>query len=89
MIGGIRERLEPVPYVLSPLAKFPKRWRDHLGPIRVMSEPIEGYLLVRRPGCMPFALSVRQLLNAEKHPVHGPFRLADAHSKNPPEAEHG
>lgn len=80
---GNRERLEPVPYVLSPLAKFPKRWRDHLGPIRVMSEPIEGYLLVRRTGCMPFALSVRQLLNTEKHPVHGPFRLADATKKDP------
>ena len=70
------ERLPMRPYALSPLAPFPKRWRDHLGPIRVMGGPIEGYLLVRRPGAMPFAISVRQMLNAERHPTHGPFEIA-------------
>lgn len=77
------ERLARVPYIISPLAKFPKRWRDHLGPIRVMCEPVEGYLLARRPGAAPFAISVREMLNAEKHPVHGPFLLADATKKDP------
>lgn len=80
----MNERFEPKPYVIDPLAKFPRRWRDHIGPIRVMCEPVEGYLLVRRPGCAPFALSVRQILNAEKHPVHGPFVLADATNKKEP-----
>lgn len=80
----MNERLERTPYVVSPLAKFPKRWRDHRGPIRVMGEPVEGYVMVRRPGCSPFILSVKQVLNAEKHPIHGPFVLADATKKDLP-----
>jgi hypothetical protein len=62
-------------YVIDPLAPFPARWRDKLGPIRVMSGPVQGYVMVRRPGAFPFVLSVKQLLNAEHHPVHGPFEV--------------
>ncbi|CAI2936054.1 ribonuclease H family protein [Aminobacter niigataensis] len=60
-------------YVIDPTVPLPKRWRDGHGPIRIMGEPQEGYVLARRPGCMPFVLTVKQLLNAEKHPHHGPF----------------
>ena len=81
------ERFERKPYVVSLLAKFPKRWRDHIGPIRVMSEPIDGYLMVRRPGAAPFVLSVKQMLNAEKHHSHGPFLLADAPPKSNPRGQ--
>jgi len=69
------ERKEAVRYVIGATDKFPKRWRDHHGPIRVMTEPIEGYVMVRRPRAVPFVLSVAQLLNAEGHPVHGPFEI--------------
>jgi hypothetical protein len=71
-----REGLTEAPqYVLDPLSPFPKRWQDRVGPIRVMTGPIEGYLMVRRPGGMPFCLHVKHLTNAERHPVHGPFAV--------------
>lgn len=62
-------------YVIDPLAPFPARWRDKIGPLRVMSGPVQGYLMVRRPGASPFVLSVKQLLNTERHPIHGPFEV--------------
>ncbi|GAA2885502.1 ribonuclease HI [Aminobacter niigataensis] len=62
-------------YVIDPTAPLPKRWRDERGPIRIMGGPHDGYVLARRPGCMPFVLSVKQLLNAEKHPHLGPFEV--------------
>lgn len=62
-------------YVIDPLAPFPARWKDHTGPIRVMSGPVQGYVMVRRPGAVPFVLSVKQILNAERHPIHGPFEV--------------
>ena len=67
-----------VAYVVSPLAPFPKRWLDKDGqPVTVMGEPIKGYLLARRPGAMPFAISVRDLLNANRRPHRfGPFTIA-------------
>lgn len=65
----------PILYVLDPLAPFPPSWCDHIGNITVMTNPVKGYVMVRRPGAMPFVLAVGQLLNAEKHPVHGPFTL--------------
>lgn len=63
-------------YAIDPTAPLPKRWRDEHGPIRIMGGPHEGYVLARRPGCMPFVLTVKQLLNTEKHPYHGPFEPA-------------
>jgi len=66
---------EPVKYALDPLAPFPKRWFDHIGNITVMCEPVKGYVMCRRPRAVPFVLSVAQMLNAEKHPVHGPFTV--------------
>jgi hypothetical protein len=66
---------ETIQYVMDPTKPFPKRWRDKNGAIRVMSEPIEGYLMCRRPHCMPFVLSVKEILNAEPHRIHGPFEL--------------
>lgn len=71
-----------IQYAVDPMAPFPKRWIDANGnPIRVMGEPIQGYLLARRPGCMPFAISVRHILNAERHPHQfGPFTIAPARS---------
>lgn len=63
----------PVKYCVDPMQPFPKRWEDARGPVRVISGPAEGYVMVRRRGCMPFVLHVRHLLNTDKHPVHGPF----------------
>jgi hypothetical protein len=57
--------------------KFPKRWRDDRGKVTVMGEPIDGYVMCRRPGGFPFVLRVAQILNAEKHPVHGPFECLE------------
>ena len=62
-------------YLINALEPFPKRWKDRIGPIRVMCEPVKGYIMVRRPHAVPFVLSVPQILNTEKHPVHGPFEL--------------
>lgn len=64
-------------YVVAPLAPFPKRWRDAKGPIRVMAGPVDGYLLVRRPACIPFVLHVSEITNAKKHPILGPFELVE------------
>ena len=64
-------------YVIDPTRPFPKRWKDSIGPLRVMSEPIEGYLMCRRPGGAPFILSVRQILNADQRTPHGPFEIAE------------
>lgn len=66
---------EPTKYVIDGLSPFPKRWADKIGKITVMCEPTKGYLMCRRPGAVPFVLSVAQILNAEKHPHHGPFVL--------------
>jgi hypothetical protein len=66
---------EPVKYAVNPLAPFPKRWSDKIGNIIVMCEPVKGYVMCRRPGAVPFVLSVAQILNAEKHPYHGPFTM--------------
>ena len=68
---------EPTKYVIDPLSPFPKRWEDHRGPLRVMCEPAEGYVMIRRRGAMPFCLPVATLLNAERDPFHGPFRLIE------------
>lgn len=62
-------------YFLDPLAPFPGRWRDKTGPIKVMSGPVSGYVMCRRPGAYPFVLHVKHLCNAEKHPHHGPFEV--------------
>ncbi|WP_099863852.1 hypothetical protein [Pararhizobium haloflavum] len=65
-------------YTIDPTQPFPKRWLDANGePILVMGEPVEGYLLARRPGCAPFAISVKDILNSGRHPHRfGPFTLA-------------
>jgi hypothetical protein len=68
-------------YVLCPLAPFPARWRDKLGPIRVMAGPVQGYVMCRRPHSIPFVLSVKELLNTKPHPHKGPFEIA--RSKGP------
>lgn len=67
---------EPTKYVVG-VGAFPRRWSDRIGKITVMGEPIKGYVMCRRPGAMPFILSVSQILNAEKHPTHGPFTLLE------------
>lgn len=67
------ETLPKREYVIDPLAPFPARWRDHISSFRVMAGPVQGYVMVRRPRAVPFCLHVRQLLNADQHPIHGPF----------------
>ncbi len=59
-------------FVIDATEPFPKRWRSPAGPINVMAGPVKGYLMVRRPGAMPFVIGLWELLNTEKHPL-GPF----------------
>lgn len=66
-----------VRYCIDPLQPFPKRWRDKIGPVKVMTEPAAGYIMCRRPGAFPFALSVAQILNADRCISHGPFELVE------------
>ena len=71
---------QPTQYVLDPLAPFPKRWRDPLGPIRVMGGPHEGYVMVRRPGAAPFCLHVSELTNASagrRYRGRGPYEIVE------------
>ena len=72
-------------YVINPLSPFPKRWLDNQGqPITVMGEPIKGWLLARRPGAAPFAIHVRDVLNANLRPhSFGPFTVAPKRSNKP------
>lgn len=70
-----------VHYALDPTAKFPKRWQDYISTLRVICEPHEGWVMVRRPGCKPFVLHVSDLCNATRHAPHGPFTLV---TKAPP-----
>lgn len=72
-----RVRLNAVRYAIGLGQALPKRWRDHLGPIRVMGGPHEGYVMVRRPRAEPFVIKLAELLNAEQHPVHGPFEFVE------------
>lgn len=67
--------IKPAHYFLDPMAPFPQRWRDKIGPIRVMAGPVTGYVMCRRPNAVPFVLHVKHLCNAEKHPHHGPFEI--------------
>jgi hypothetical protein len=61
-------------YLIDPLAPFHARWRDKVGPIRVLSGPVKGYLMCARPNCRPFVLRVSEILNADKPPNGmGPF----------------
>ena len=61
-------------------------WSTPLGPIRVMCEPIEGYVLARRKGAMPFAIHYMDLTrNSNKH-KYGPFEFL---GKNPPSTHGG
>jgi len=61
-------------HTIAPGAPIPKRWKSPGGPIRVMCEPVEGYVMARRPQAAPFVLSVRELLGSSQHPHHfGPF----------------
>jgi hypothetical protein len=66
-------------YALSPAAPFPKRWRASDGrSFRVICEPSEGYVMARFPRAMPFVISVKQILNADRH-AHpfGPFECEE------------
>lgn len=56
-----------------------KRWRCADGrEIRVMCEPVEGYVLARFKGAMPFAIALGDLLNANRRPhKFGPFECLD------------
>ncbi len=65
--------VKPTHYFLDPSEPFPARWRDKIGPIRVMAGPVKGYVMVRRPSAIPFVLRVSDLCNATKHHIHGPF----------------
>lgn len=78
---------EPKSFVIDATAPFPKRWKCPSGPITVMAGPVKGYLMVRRPGAMPFVIGLWQLLNSEKHPL-GPFELVvKARRSTPPSTE--
>lgn len=69
-------------YVIDALSPFPAKWICANGDrLRVMTEyPVQGWLMVRKPGAMPFVIRASQLLNADKHP-HGPFTLAGPASR--------
>lgn len=41
------------------------RRRDHIGQLRLMAGT-EGYVMVRRPGCMPFVITAKEW---EKLPI--------------------
>lgn len=42
--------------------RLPKFWHDEHGDIRLlMLYPVEGYVMARRPGAMPFAVTVTDL----------------------------
>lgn len=56
-------------YAIGPTETLPKRWRDAIGPLRIMCEPCEGYVMARRPGAAPFVLSVRDLLSGDFSPI--------------------
>ena len=71
-------------YFLDPLDPFPPKWRDKIGPLTVMAGPVKGYVMVRRPGAMPFVLAVSDLCNATQRPPHGPFELVRRSPKEPP-----
>lgn len=62
-------------YFLDPLAPFPRRWKDKYGPVEVMTNPVKGYVMVRRPHAAPFVLRVSDLCNATKTDPHGPFEV--------------
>jgi len=57
---------EPVPIL----------WHDDRGEIRVMSAPIDGYVMMRRRGCMPFVVSVKILMSG-KAILSGPIRIGE------------
>lgn len=69
--------IKPTHYFIDPFAPFPPKWRDSIGPIAVMTGPVKGYVMVRRPGSMPFVLHVADLCNAQKH-LLGPFEIIEA-----------
>jgi hypothetical protein len=54
-------------YVYDPTSPFHKLWQDELGQIRVICEPSQGYVMVRRPGAMPFVVSVHYLLSGKQY----------------------
>lgn len=57
-------------YAVDPTQPLPKRWSDDLGPIRVMTpNPVEGYVMIRRPGAMPSVISVSDLLGGRYEPI--------------------
>ena len=56
-------------YAINPMQPLPKRWKDAGGPLRVMCEPHDGYVMMRRPGAMPFVVSVRELLGGKYEPI--------------------
>lgn len=59
--------------MIAPGERFPGRWEDDHGQIRIMCEPVEGYVMARRKGAMPFVISVRDLLSGRKIGGKGPF----------------
>ncbi len=64
----------PTKYAMAIGGKIHKRWMTPGGPIRIMCEPVEGYVMARRPQAIPFTLTVRELMGASRHPhPHGPF----------------
>jgi hypothetical protein len=57
-------------YAFDPTEPLPKRWKDKNGPIRLMmTSPVEGYVMARRPGGAPFILSVTDLLSGWWEPI--------------------
>lgn len=57
-------------YAIDPTQPLPKRWTDKNGPLRVMTtHPVEGYVMVRRPGAMPTVVSVSDLLSGRYEPI--------------------
>jgi hypothetical protein len=77
------DRLPRVEYAVNPIAPLHKRWRDHLGTLRVITGPAEGWVMVRYTGsARPFCLRLSELLNADAHPNHGPFEPIGANVRN-------
>jgi hypothetical protein len=57
-------------YTIDPTQPLPERWTDAIGPMRLMmSKPVKGYVMCRRPGCTPFVLTVADLLGGSYEPV--------------------
>jgi adenylosuccinate synthase len=54
-------------YAYDPTSPIHKLWQDDKGHVRVICEPAQGYVMARRPGAMPFVISVSDLLSGKRY----------------------